>query len=178
MISRRSSIAFGLVSALGLYACSPSEPAADKAAAPPTAATEAPPAAAAAAPPPLPATDLENARQFVQEGDALEELTFDRSGSTTVKGIVKGDAAPVYAVPVSQGQTLTVTFAPSNSNLYVNVSDAADHSGAALHRGEVDGNAATLKAERDMTFVITPFQPRATARRNEAGEYSITVARD
>ncbi len=176
MTFHASPIVFGLVSVLALGACSPSQPApADQAAAPPAAVAEAP---ASAQPPALPAADLENARQFVQEGDALEELTFDRSGSTTVKGTVKGDAAPVYAVPVAQGQTMAVTFTPSNSNLYVNVSDAADHSGAALHRGEVDGNGATLKAERDMTFVITPFQPRAMARRNETGEFSITVARD
>lgn len=174
MTSRRSSIALGAVSFLALYACSPSEPANKTAAAPPPAV----PPAAATEMPPLPATDLEGARQFVQEGGGLEEVTFDRTGSTTMKGTVKGDAAPVYAVPVSRGQTLTVTFAPSNSNLYVNVSDAADHSGVALHRGEVDGNTATLKAARDMTFVIAPFQPRALARRNETGEYSIAVARD
>lgn len=168
---RRSSTAFGLVFALALSACSPSDQASTEKAGPQ-------PQAAVDAPPPLPAVDLESARRFVQEGGALQELAFDRSGSTTVQGAVKGRAAPVYAVPVSQGQTLAVRFTPSNSNLYFNVSDAADTSGAALHRGEVDGNAATLKAARDMTFVITPFQPRAMARRDETGEFSITVARD
>ena len=155
----------------GLVACGQTEDTTDKA--PPTA-----PVVEAPATPSLPPADVENARQFATGEDTFEALTFDRSGATTVKGMVRGDAAPVYAVPVAAGQTLTVTFAPSNTNLYVNVSDAADHSGAALHRGEVDGQTATLKAERDMTFVITPYQPRAMARRNETGEFSLTVARN
>lgn len=134
--------------------------------------------AAAPAPAALPAIDTANARQFVTEGGALTPLTFDRSGSTTTTGAVTGDKAPVYAVSAAAGQTLTVTFQSDSDNLYVNVSDAADHSGAALHRGEVEGGTASLKADRDMTFVIAPFQPRAAARRNESGNFSLTVARD
>jgi len=164
-----SSYIAGLAALALLAACSPKAP--EKTEAPAT-----PQVAAAAAA--LPAVDTANAQQFVGEGGALTPLTFDRSGTTTVTGSVVGDKAPVYAVPVAAGQTLTVTFQSDSSNLYVNVSDAADHSGAALHRGETDGASATLKADRDMTFVIAPFQPRATARRNEAGEFSLTVARD
>jgi hypothetical protein len=157
-----------------LAACSPSKP--EKAEAP--AAPPAPPAAAAPAAPALPPVDTANAQQFATNGGALTPLTFERSGSTTVTGSVVGDKAPVYAVPVAAGQTLTVTFQSDSANLYVNVSDAADHSGAALHRGEMDGRTATLKADRDMTFVIVPFQPRAMARRDETAAFSLTVARD
>lgn len=153
-----------------LAACSPSKP--EKAEAP-----AAPPAVAAPAAPALPPVDTANAQQFATNGATLTPLTFERGGSTTVTGSVVGDKAPVYAVPVAAGQTLTVTFQSDSANLYVNVSDAADHSGAALHRGEMDGRTATLKADRDMTFVIVPFQPRATARRNETGAFSLTVAR-
>jgi len=64
-----------------------------------------------------------------------------------------------------------------SSNLYFNVSEATDHSGAAVHRGEVDGQSATLTADRDMTYVIAPFQPRATARRDEAGDFTLTISR-
>jgi len=166
--------ALAAVLALGLSACGQAEnKAADEAAPAPAPAAAAAPAASS-----LPSVDAESARQFATGEDTFEALTFDRTGATTVKGLVRGDAAPVYAVPVAAGQTLTVTFVPANTNLYINVSDAADHSGAALHRGEVDGQTATLKAERDMTFVITPYQPRAMARRNETGEFSLTVARD
>lgn len=174
MVFEGSRPALAAVLVLGLAACGQTE---NKAAEEPAAAP-APVASAAATAPSLPAVDAENARQFATGEDTFEALTFDRTGATTVKGLVRGDAAPVYAVPVAAGQTLTVTFAPANTNLYINVSDAADHSGAALHRGEVDGQTATLKAERDMTFVIAPYQPRAMARRNETGEFSLTVARD
>lgn len=101
--------------------------------------------AAPRAPAALPAVDLANAQQFVAGSAALEPLYFESTGSTTVEGAVEGDAAPVYAVPAAAGQTLTVTFQPANTNLYINVSDATDHSGAALHRGEVDGPVATRR---------------------------------
>lgn len=127
----------------------------------------------------LPAVDEAAARAFVrEEGSTLEVLTFDRVGSVTKEGTVKGYAAPVYAVPVASGQTLKVAFKPSNANLYFNISDAADQGGAAVFRGEVDGQTAELKASKDTTYVITPFQPRATARRGSEGGYSLTVSRN
>ena len=165
--------ALGLAGLALVAACSPGEP--EKAQAPSEPASVAAPAPA---PAPLPPIDTANAQQFVTNGGELTPLTFDRSGSTTVTGTVAGDKAPVYAVSAAAGQTLTVTFQSDSDNLYVNVSDAADHSGAALHRGEMEGRTASLKADRDMTFVISPFQPRAMARRNESGTFSLTVARD
>ena len=162
---------FGLAGLVLVAACRSGEP--ETAPAP-----SEPAAAAAPAQAVLPPIDTVNAQQFVTNGGELTPLTFDRSGSTTVTGTVAGDKAPVYAVSAAAGQTLTVTFQSDSDNLYANVSDAADHSGAALHRGEMEGRTASLKADRDMTFVITPFQPRAMARRNETGTFSLTVARD
>lgn len=128
--------------------------------------------------PALPAVDEAAARAFVrEEGSTLEVLSFDPVGSVTKEGTVKGSAAPVYAVAVASGQTLKVDFKPSNTNLYFNISDAADQSGAAVFRGEVDGQTAELTAARDMTYVITPYQPRATARRGSEGGYSLTISR-
>ncbi|WP_427788847.1 hypothetical protein [Brevundimonas diminuta] len=127
---------------------------------------------------PLPPVDETAVRAFVREdGATLEVLTFDRVGSVSKAGMVKGYGAPVYAVPVATGQTLKVVFKPSNANLYFNISDAADQSGAAVFRGEVDGETAELKAVRDTTYIITPYQPRATARRGSEGGYSLTVSR-
>jgi len=164
---RVSAFVLALVALLGLAACN-QEPA--KPSTPPS-------APAPVAPKVLPALETANAVQFVQEGGALVPLEFDTEGTITVSGTVTGYAAPVYAVAVAQGQTLTVDFKTDSSNLYINISGAADHSGAALHRGEVEGKTATLTAPRSMTFVITPFQPRAMARRNESGDFSLTVTR-
>lgn len=145
-----------------------SKPESDPAVAPPAvAATEAA----------LPDVDTVNAQHFIQGDSKLEVLDFAPAGTHTVQGAVRGYTAPVYAVPVAKGQTLSVNFAPSNTNLYINVSNAADQSGAALHRGETDGATASFKADRDTTYVITPYQPRATARRGEVGDFSLTVTR-
>lgn len=128
---------------------------------------------------PLPTVDEAAVRAFVREdGATLEVLAFDRVGSVSKAGMVKGYGAPVYAVPVAAGQTLTVVFKPSNTNLYVNISDTAETNGAAVFRGEVDGETAELKASRDTTYVIAPYQPRAMARRGAEGGYSLTVSRN
>lgn len=160
----------GLTTVAFLAACSP-EPKS------PEAAGEPAPAVVVAEPATLPQVDMANAQQFAADGGEVTTLTFARDGSTTVSGAVTGEKAPVYAVPVAAGQTLAVTFQSDSDNLYVNISDATDHSGAALHRGEFDGRTASLKAERDTTYIIAPFQPRATARRNETGDFTLTVAR-
>ncbi|GAA0378165.1 hypothetical protein GCM10009093_01580 [Brevundimonas terrae] len=138
---------------------------------------EQPSAPVQAAPEVLPALETANAQQFVPEGGSLVPLELGSEGTVNVTGTVTGYAAPVYAVAVAQGQTLTVDFKTDSTNLYMNISDAADHSGAALHRGEVEGAKATLVAPRNMTFVIVPYQPRATARRNESGDFSLSVTR-
>ena len=164
---RMSAFVLASVALLGLAACN-QEPA--KPSTPPS-------APAPVAPKVLPALETANATQFVPEGGSLVPLEFGTEGTISVTGTVTGYAAPVYAVAVAQGQTLTVDFKTDSTNLYMNISDAADHSGAALHRGEVEGTTATLTAPRNMTFVITPFQPRAMARRNESGDFTLTVTR-
>lgn len=173
---RRLAVGLGVLTLLA--ACSDRErdrePSAEAPAAPAPA-----PQATAPSPPTPPAVDIANAEQFVtDEGDQLETLTFDPVGEMTVEGVADGSVAPIYAVPVAAGQTLTATLESANPNIYFNISDAADHSGAALFRGEVEGEAARLTAPRDMTYVLTPFQPRATARRGETAPYRLTVARN
>ena len=125
----------------------------------------------------LPAVDTVKAEAFTRPGNPLVPLDFPRGGDLTVTGKVIGYDAPVYAIPVAAGQTLEIAFQTASSNLYINVSDVADTSGEALHRGETDGPNATLKAERDTTFVITPYQPRAMARRGESADFSLVVSR-
>lgn len=162
-----TAVVSGALAALALAACQPAPEPAVKA--------EAPTAPMAEVSPPAVAVD--DARAFVREGGALETPTFDSAGSATANGTVRGDVAPVFAVALAAGQTATVVFESASPNLYFNASDAADHSGAALHRGEVDGMTAVVTAPRDMTLVVTPFQPRATARRGEAADFTLTITR-
>lgn len=163
--------AVALVFALG--ACgSPKASAPDQAASDQAVPVEA--STADAPPPPL---DVDNARQFVNGASQLVEVDVPASGAASLEGEVNGEDAPVYAVAVGAGQTLGVSIETTNPNLYFNVSEATDHSGAAVHRGEVDGTSASLKAERGQTYVITLFQPRATARRGEAGRFTLVITR-
>ena len=126
---------------------------------------------------PLPAADTVKAEAFTRPGNPLVPLEFPRDGDLTVNGEVAGYDAPVYAIPVAAGQTLEVALQTASANLYINVSDVADTSGEAVHRGETDGPNASLKAERDTTFVVTPYQPRAMARRGETADFSLVVSR-
>jgi len=134
--------------------------------------------AAPAAPAALPAANTEGARALLSRDETLQVLDFPRTGSTTVQGRVVGARATAHAVPVAAGQTLTVTFRPSNPSLTMNIHDAKDSSGAALHRGEIDGNTAKLTATTATTYLIRPGLPRNSVRRGTAANYSLTVARD
>ena len=140
---------------------------------------EAPAEVPAAPPAPVavaPAVDQAALKGLLSPDETLEVLTLDATGAASASGEVKGYKATVYAVPVAQGQTLSVTFEPSNTNLYMNVVDAADTSGAAAHRGEVDGSKASIAAAKAGVYLIKPFQPRATARRDEAATFKLTIA--
>jgi len=146
----------------GLAACGQSSPS--------------PPSAAPAAPS-LPSVDTAGAQSLLSEDEALEPLSFPAEGSTTVTGEVVGYRSTAYAVPVAAGQTLRVDFAPSNTNLYMNIHDTADQSGAAVFRGEAEGAQATLTPSEPTTYLLRPFQPRATARRGERGGFTLAISR-
>lgn len=127
--------------------------------------------------PPLPVANLEAAKARMSPDNTPQPLSFFRDGSTTVQGTVLGYKAPAYVVPVAAGQTLTVELESPSSNIYFNVVDAQDASGAAVFRGEVDGGKADIKAAADTTYLVTPFQPRAMARRGESITFLINIAR-
>lgn len=175
MTSNRLSLTLAAAAALALAGCGqqatkPAEAPAEAPAAVPTPAPAPAPVAAA------PALDQAALKGLLSPDETLEVVTLDATGAASASGEVKGYKAPVYAVPVAAGQTLSVTFEPSNTNLYVNVVDAADTSGAAVHRGDVDGPKATVTAPKAGVYLIKPFQPRATARRDEAGTFKLAVA--
>ncbi len=158
---------------LGLAACGPGKKAAEtKPAETAAAAPE-----AAAPPSPLSEMDLAAIKATLPPDTTLELLNLDANGAAKASGEVKGYAAPAYAVLVAPGQTLNVAFKTTSTNLYMNVVDSADTSGAAVHRGEVDGATANLTPTKPTIYVIQPFQPRATARRDEAGSFEIEVTR-
>jgi hypothetical protein len=126
----------------------------------------------------LPAADVAAAQRLVSPDETLQTLDFPRIGSTRVSGTVDGYKHTSYLVPIAKGQTLTVTLESPNANAYFNVHDAADSSGFGVFNGNSGERTARLTAPENMTYVIRPFQPRASARRNEQVPYSFTVKRE
>ena len=136
------------------------------------------PEAPASAIPSPPAVDTAGAQGLLGPDETLQVVRLPAVGSTTVSGTVVGYESNAYAVAVAAGRTLRVDFRPSNTNLYMNIHDTADQSGAAVHRGEVDGPDAVLSPSAPTTYLIRPYQPRAAARRDETGDYTIRIARN
>jgi hypothetical protein len=127
--------------------------------------------------PVLPAVDTAGAQRLISHDQTLQTLTFPPVGSSTASGRIVGYKSTAYLVPVAAGQTLVVTMQSPSDNAYFNVQNAADSSGAAVFRGEIEGRTVRIDAPADATYLINPFQPRATARRNETASYSFTVER-
>ncbi|MBB6093764.1 hypothetical protein HNQ60_002645 [Povalibacter uvarum] len=123
-----------------------------------------------------PVLDTTAAQALLTPDETLQSIALADGNPATVSGEVVGYKTTAWAVMVGQGQTLSVTFKPASSNLYMNIQDTADTTGTAVHRGETDGPTASLVAARDSTYLIRPFQPRAMARREEKGTYSLEVS--
>ena len=107
----------------------------------------------------------------------MQTVSFPAVGSTSLAGRVEGYKTVSYAVPVAAGQTLTVELKSDSSNAYFNIHDASDSSGAAVFNGNSGARVARLTATQDVTYVIRPFQQRATARRGEAFDFTFLVDR-
>jgi hypothetical protein len=126
----------------------------------------------------LPAVDVTTIQASLGPDETLALVKFDGSSdSRTERGTVDGYATTVWAVPVAAGQTLSVSLVSGSSNLYCNVRDARDASGAAVHRGELDGPEASIVARESTVYLVQPFQPRAVARRGSKSDYRLTITR-
>lgn len=116
----------------------------------------------------LPAPDLAAAERLISSDETLQVVDFPVVGSTSLNGRVEVYRSVSYAVPVAQGRRLEVELRSPSSRAYFNIHDAADDSGAAVFNGNSGARIARLTAPRDMTYVIRPFQPRASARLGES----------
>lgn len=124
----------------------------------------------------LPVVDAAAIFDGLSMDETLEIVTFAPVGAATVSGEISGYRTKIWAVPVAAGQTLHVDFQSADSNLYINVLESTDMGGA-VHRGEIQGPSARLTPEQDTVYLIEPFQPRASARRDEGSDYRLTVTR-
>jgi hypothetical protein len=125
----------------------------------------------------LPAPNIAGAKKLISPDEILKPLDFPVVGRQRVSGTINGYQHPAYLVPVAKGQTLTVTLTSASDNACFNIHDAADQSGMAVFNGNSGERTARLTATAAMSYVIRPFQPRASARRKERIPFRLTVER-
>ena len=104
-----------------------------------------------------------------------ERVAFAKGASSaTVKGQLKGDADVDYLVHAAAGQTLSVSLKVSNRSNYFNVlpPGSAD---VAMYVGQ-DGGPYTGMLPADGDYTVRVYLMRNAARRNEASNYTLTVA--
>ena len=101
-------------------------------------------------------------------------VTFAKGASSaTIKGSIKGDATIDYTVNAKAGQTLSVTFKPTNTAAYFNVLPPGTEE--AIFIGSTSGNSfkGTLPASGNTTIRV--YLMRSAARRGETANYTLTV---
>jgi len=106
-----------------------------------------------------------------------QEVRFDAGTSaTSITGQIRGDEGVDYLVRARAGQTLTVSFKPSNPMAYFNV--LAPESDEALFVGSsaADGSLFMTQLPRDGVYTLRVYLMRAAARRNETARYTLGVS--
>jgi hypothetical protein len=104
-----------------------------------------------------------------------QEIRFAKGATAaSVKGRIQGDQVIDYRLRASAGQTLAVTFKPSNASAYVNVLPPGSET--ALFVGSTSGNRFEGVLPADGVYTIRAYLMRSAARRNEAAAYTLDVA--
>lgn len=135
------------------------------------AACDGPPAPPPATPEPEPALDVERLKSRLAPEQTLQVIGADGP----VHGRLEGWRAPVYAIQVAAGQTLDVEL--EGEGVFVNLGDAADPTGAPLHRGESDGPRARVRAGKPTVYFIAPYQPPEASRAARRADFTLVIGR-
>jgi hypothetical protein len=102
-------------------------------------------------------------------------VTFAKGkSSATVSGSIKGDQDRTYTVDARAGQTLKVTLKSTKGGAEMNV--WAPGNDTALTVGAVDPYNFTTSMPANGRYRIQVYQMRASARRGETANYTLTIA--
>jgi hypothetical protein len=105
-----------------------------------------------------------------------ERVQFAKGAtSAVIQGRLKGDADVDYLVRAGAGQTLAVTLKGANASNYFNVLPPGSGD-VAMFVGSSSGNSFTGVLPADGDYAVRVYLMRSAARRNEAGDYTLTVA--
>jgi hypothetical protein len=109
-----------------------------------------------------------------EAGSRQEQVRFKKgTSSATVSGRIKGYQSVDYLVHAKEGQTLSVTFKPSNLSTYFNVLPPGTDE--ALFVGSSSGNRFEAVLPADGFYTIRVYLMRNAARRNETAKYTLKV---
>ncbi len=96
------------------------------------------------------------------------------ASAATIKGTLKGDQTIDYSLQARAGQTMSVSFKPSNARAYFNVLPPGS-TGEAIFIGSSSGNEWTGTLPADGEYRIRTYLMRSAARRNEKSGFTLTV---
>jgi hypothetical protein len=103
-----------------------------------------------------------------------EQIQFKKGASSaTLTGRIKGYQAVDYQLRAGAGQTMTVTFKPSNPSAYFNVLPPGTEE--AIFVGSSSGNRCEAELPADGVYTIRVYLMRNAARRNETTNYTLEV---
>ncbi|MCU0920137.1 MAG: hypothetical protein MUF16_07345 [Burkholderiaceae bacterium] len=106
-----------------------------------------------------------------------EEVRFDAGTSaTSITGQIRGDEGVDYLVRARAGQTLTVSFKPSNPMAYFNVLPPGSDEALFVGSSAADGSLFMTQLPRDGVYTLRVYLMRAAARRNETARYTLGVS--
>lgn len=94
--------------------------------------------------------------------------------SATIKGSLKGEQTVDYTLRAKAGQTMRVSFQPTNDAAYFNVLPPGS-TGEAIFIGSTSGNEWTGTLPADGEYRLRTYLMRSAARRNESVSYTLTV---
>ncbi len=94
---------------------------------------------------------------------------------STINAQIKGDESYEYILGAKAGQTMSVTFTPSNPRAYFNI--LAPGSDQAIFVGQNEAKPNTFEGvlPESGDYVIQVYLVRAAARRNEVAKYAIMI---
>jgi hypothetical protein len=105
-----------------------------------------------------------------------ERVQFAKGAtSAVVKGHLKGNSDVDYLVRAGAGQTLAVTLVGANASNHFNVLPPGSKD-VAMFVGSTSGNSFTGVLPADGDYAVRVYLMRSAARRNEAGDYTRTIA--
>jgi hypothetical protein len=96
------------------------------------------------------------------------------ASSATVKGTIKGDQYRDYLVNARAGQTMTVTLTNPDGRAFFNVLPPGS-TVEAVFVGSTSGNSFRGAVPGNGNTTIRVYQMRATARRGEVANYTLTI---